>query len=80
MKMSNKVYDILKWMVIIFIPALSTLYSVLAAVWGLPFSDEISKTMMAIATFIGVCLGISHVTYVNNKYTTSTPDTEKPTE
>ena len=34
MKLSNKMYDVLKWVVIIVLPAISALYSGLAGVWG----------------------------------------------
>lgn len=63
MKMSNKVYDILKWIAQILLPALGTLYFALAGIWGLPFAEEIVGTIMAIDTFLGVILGISSKRY-----------------
>ncbi|MBR2853927.1 MAG: phage holin [Clostridia bacterium] len=63
MKLSNRVYDILKWVVIIVIPAAATAYVSLAAVWGWPFADEISKTAAAVCMFLGAILGISSVNY-----------------
>ena len=59
MKMSNKVYDILKYITQIVIPALATLYFALAGIWGFPYGEQIVGTLTAIDTFLGVILGIS---------------------
>ena len=59
----NKIYDILKWIVIIVLPASGTLYSVLAGIWGLPYAEQICSTIMAIDTFLGAVLLISNVQY-----------------
>lgn len=67
MTLPNKVYDILKWLVILFIPALATFYGVLAGIWNLPFIDEIPKTLIALDTFLGAILGISTMTYEAKK-------------
>lgn len=61
--MSNKVYDILKRIAQIILPALGTLYFTLATIWNLPFAKEIEGTIIAIDTFLGVCLGISSIQY-----------------
>jgi hypothetical protein len=63
MKMNSKVYDILKWVAMLFLPALATLISVVFAVWNIPYGDQISKTIMALDAFLGACLGISHIQY-----------------
>lgn len=63
MKMNDKVYDILKWCAMLFLPALATLVSVIFAVWNIPYGDQISKTIMALDAFLGACLGISHIQY-----------------
>lgn len=63
MKFTNKVYDVLKYIVLIVLPATATLYTVLAGIWGFPFADAVSQTLAAIATFLGVLLGISTVNY-----------------
>ncbi len=63
MKMSDKVYDILKWVAQFFLPALATLYFALAQIWGFPFGEEIVGTITALDTFLGVILGISTVSY-----------------
>lgn len=61
--MSNKVYDTLKWMAQILLPALGTLYFALAGIWGLPYAEAIVGTITAIDTFLGILLGISTMNY-----------------
>lgn len=61
--MSNKVYDVLKWIATLVLPALATLYAALAGIWGLPYGEAISATIMAIVTFLGVVLKISSDNY-----------------
>lgn len=63
MKLSNKVYDILKWIVMIVIPALTTAYVGLAAVWGWPYAEPVAKTSAIICTLLGAILGISTIQY-----------------
>ena len=63
MKMSNKLYDILKWIAMYLLPALGTLYFALAGIWGFPYGEEIIGTITAIDTFLGVILGISSAQY-----------------
>ena len=67
MKLSNKVYDILKWITMILLPATGTLYFALASIWGLPYGEQIVGTITAVETFLGVLLGISTVKYNKNK-------------
>lgn len=57
--MSNKVYDILKWVAMIVLPALATFYMGLANTWGLPFAEEIPATITLVDTFLGAVLMIS---------------------
>lgn len=63
MKISNKTYDILKWLCLIFLPASSTLYWTLSSIWGWPYAEQVTGTIAAITTFIGVIIGISTKTY-----------------
>jgi len=63
MKMSNKVYDILKDCALIYFPAAATLYFTLASVWSWPYAGEVVATTTAICTFMGACLKISSVQY-----------------
>ena len=67
MKMSNKAYDLLKWIAMIFLPAVGTLYFALASIWGLPFGEQIVGTITAFDTFLGVVLGISTYQYRKNE-------------
>ncbi len=61
--MSNKVYDVLKWIAQILLPALGTLYFALSSIWGFPYGEEIVGTITAIDVFLGVILGISSAQY-----------------
>ena len=67
MMMSNKVYDVLKWIAMYFLPALGTLYFALSGIWGLPYGEEIVGTVTAVDTFLGVILGISSAKYNKEK-------------
>lgn len=64
--MSNKFYDILKWIAQIFLPATATLCFALASVWGIPYSEQIVGTITAIDAFLGVLLGVSSAKYANS--------------
>jgi hypothetical protein len=61
--LSNKVYDILKFVAQIFLPALGTMYFALAEIWGFPYGDQIVGTIVAVDAFLGALLGISAVQY-----------------
>lgn len=61
MKLPNKVYDVLKWVCLIALPALSTFYGILAEIWNLPYAVQIPRTITAIALFIGSLIGVSHL-------------------
>lgn len=61
--MPDKVYDVLKAIAMIILPALGTLYSALAGIWGWPYAEQIVGTIIAIDTFLGVILGISTMQY-----------------
>lgn len=67
MKIPNKLYDILKWLTLIVIPALATAYVGLSAVWGFPYADEIARTACVVCTLLGALLGISTAEYNRNK-------------
>ena len=66
--MSNKMYDVLKWIAMVFLPAIATLYFALAGIWGFPYGEEIVGTITAVDTFLGVLLGIISAQY-NKKNT-----------
>jgi hypothetical protein len=63
MKLSNKVYNILKYVALIVLPALGTLYFALAGIWGLPYGEQIEGTIIAIDTFLGALLQVSTYNY-----------------
>lgn len=63
MKLSNKMYDILKWIAMYLLPAAGTLYFALAGIWNLPYGEQVVGTVTAVDTFLGVILGISTVRY-----------------
>lgn len=61
--MKNSVYDALKYIAQIVLPALATLYFALSKIWGLPYGEEIVGTISAIDVFLGALLGISTMNY-----------------
>lgn len=61
--MSNKVYDALKFVAQIILPALATFYVTLASLWNLPYPEQISGTIMAVDTLLGAILMISSNNY-----------------
>lgn len=63
MKMSNKLYDILKWVAMILLPAIGTLYFALAGIWNLPYAEQVVGTITAMDTFMGALLGIASAQY-----------------
>ena len=63
MKMSNKTYDVMKWIAMVLLPAIGTLYFTLAGIWGLPYGEQIVGTITAVDTALGVLLGISNTQY-----------------
>lgn len=63
MKLNNKLYDILKYIAQIVLPAIGTLYFALSSIWGLPYGEQIVGTITAVDAFLGALLGLS-----SNKY------------
>lgn len=63
MKLSNKLYDVLKWITLICIPALATFYVACSGIWGWPYANEISKTANAVCVLLGALLGMSTAQY-----------------
>lgn len=62
---NSKVYDVFKWIALIALPATATLWSTVAKIWGLPYSAEITGTLVAVDTFIGALICISNIRYQN---------------
>ena len=63
MKLNDKLYDILKWIALVVLPAIATLYGALAPTWGWPYCEQIVYTITAIDAFLGTILGISNLQY-----------------
>ena len=63
MKMSNRMYDLLKWIAMILLPAIGTLYLALAGIWELPYAKQVVGTVTAVDTFLGALLGIASAQY-----------------
>ena len=67
MKISNKVYDVLKWIAQYLLPALGTLYFALSTIWGFPYGEQVVGTITAIDAFLGAILGLSTAAYHKNE-------------
>lgn len=63
MKLNNKTYDIIKWVVMIVLPAISALYVGLGGIWGWPYIEQVAGTISCITVFLGALLGISTAAY-----------------
>ena len=63
MQLNDRWYAILKWIAMLFLPALGTLYFALAGIWNLPFGEQVLGTITALDTFLGALLGISTAQY-----------------
>jgi len=72
--MSNKTYDLLKWIAQYLLPASATLYFALSGIWGLPYGEEVVGTLAALTAFLGVILGISTAQYNKKDHTDGTLD------
>ena len=67
MKLSGKVYDVLKFIAQIVLPALAALYGTLAGIWNLPYGEAIVATISAVDVFLGAVLMIDSKTYFDTK-------------
>lgn len=61
--LKNKHYDLLKWLSLIVLPAVGTLYFGLSGIWDLPYGEQVVGTIVVLVTFLGVLLGVSSKTY-----------------
>ena len=61
MILNNRLYDVLKWVALIALPALGVFYFTIAKIWGLPYGAEITATIDALALLIGTLIGVSHL-------------------
>lgn len=62
-ELNNKVYDVLKWVVLIVLPAASGLYAALSGVWGWGYVEQVTTTLSALALFLGSLIGVSTSAY-----------------
>lgn len=63
MRLPDAVYDVLKWLSLVFFDALGLLYKTLANVWSLPYGEQVFETCVAVSLFIGALIGVSCVQY-----------------
>lgn len=61
--LSDGMYNLIKKLVQVILPAFGALYFGLAGIWGLPYADKVTGTIVVLTTFLGVCLGISTAQY-----------------
>lgn len=61
--MSDKVYNVLKWITMIVLPACGTFYFAIASIWNLPYAEQIVGTIAAVTTLLGALIGISTSNY-----------------
>lgn len=61
--MSDRVYNLLKYIALIALPAIATFYGVLSGIWGLPCGQEVVSTITAVDTLLGALIGISSAKY-----------------
>ena len=65
---SNKIYDVLKWLAIFVVfPALAILIKQCFGIWGIPYGNQISETVVAVNAFLGAILGLSNTVYKKRK-------------
>ena len=66
LQLNDRVYDALKWLCLIALPASAVLYTALAGLWGFPYAREVSGTLAAVEVFLGALLGVSSAGYGKN--------------
>lgn len=78
MKLNDSVYNVLKWLALLLLPASATLVKEIFPVWNLPYAEAIATTLTSIASFIGVIIGVSQITIsLESKVTEVTTDAEE---
>ena len=63
MKLSNKLYDVLKWFALIALDAIGLFYNTIATIWGFPYGDQVLATFAACSLLLGTLIGVSSVNY-----------------
>jgi hypothetical protein len=67
MRLPDKVYDALKWLALIVLPAFGSAYMGLAAVVGLPYGDMVAEVCVIVGTFIGTVISVSSYSYRHSR-------------
>ena len=67
MILNNKVYDILKWVALVVLPAIAALILTVFGIWGINYGEQIAATITAVDTFLGALLGISSIKYAKEQ-------------
>ena len=65
--MSNKTYDILKWIAALVLPALATFVVTFTGIWNIPYGEAVGATITAVDAFLGAVLGVQSKKYANNQ-------------
>ena len=63
MKLSDKVYDFLKWFALVAVPATEAFWLTVGKVWGFPYLTEIGTTIAAVGLFIAALIGVSNANW-----------------
>lgn len=63
MKIPNKLYDVLKWLCMLALPALALLVQTVFSIWHISYGEQISATIVAINAFLGAVIGVSAIGY-----------------
>lgn len=63
MKLNNSVYDVLKWVVLIFLPATGVFYAAVDGAFGWGYTETVTTVLAAVATFLGALIGVSSASY-----------------
>ena len=69
MKLNDKIYNVLKWVVLICIPAFTSAYVGFDSLFNWGYGDIVAKASAIICTLIGALIGISTAEYNKNKPT-----------
>ena len=67
MKLSNENYDRIKWIALVFLPALELLVLTVGKIWGLPYYAEIGATVAALGVFLAALIGVSSKNYYDEQ-------------
>ena len=80
MVLNSKVYDTMKWLVQIVLPAIGACYAALAALWGFPYAEQVVGSISAICVLLGACLRISNSNYSGDGVLTVNSDLDDDDE